>query len=433
MRAFRRALRTLVPAVALATGVAAGAVIPPTASAQPAPDPGYPAFYETSGLVAGAPGDVLRTEETPMAAADEAIGVPPHATRVMYSTTDVHGAPVPVSGVLVEPTARWDGPGPRPTLVIGRGTNGQGDHCAPSRNWPFGGEPDPLTTGRTVAAEALVANAFASRGIRVFTTDYIGLGTPGVHGYMIRDEQAAAMLDGARAALSLGPDGGPVAFWGHSQGGGASAAAVEAAPTYAPELDVVGAYASAPPAELDSVQRFIDGSGLTGAIGFSINALRDRYPAIERLLEENLNDEGRRALDAISGMCTDDIRDAYGYVSTGEWTNSGETLDEVIRNYPEALRLMEQQRIGTKRPDAPVLVVVGEHDTIVEPGQVHRLAVDWCARGAHVTLRRDVMPPIGDLNHTAQAVSGGSWGVGFLFDRFHGVPAGSTCGAPTTP
>lgn len=48
--------------------------------------------------------------------------------------------------------------------------------------------------------ESAFAFAFLAQGVRVFVTDYIGLGTPGVHTYVNRAEEAHAMLDGARAA-----------------------------------------------------------------------------------------------------------------------------------------------------------------------------------------------------------------------------------------
>jgi predicted esterase len=53
---------------------------------------------------------------------------------------------------------------------------------------------------------------------------------------------------------SLDPHG-PLAFWGYSQGGGAAASAAELASSYAPELDVVGSYAGAPPADLKALFR----------------------------------------------------------------------------------------------------------------------------------------------------------------------------------
>jgi Secretory lipase len=117
-------------------------------------------------------------------------------------------------------------------------------------------------------------------------TDYEGLGTPGVHTYANRLAQGQALLDAARAAqrlpgTSLDPHG-PVALWGYSQGGGASASAVELAPGYAPELDVVGAYVGAPPADLAQAMPYADGSLLVGLIGYAINGFIAAYPEIEQ-------------------------------------------------------------------------------------------------------------------------------------------------------
>ena len=81
--------------------------------------------------------------------------LPSSVTKVLYSTTDMHGNPIPVSGYMVEPSVPWTGAGERPTVVIGRGTVGQGDQCAPSRNWPLENQADPFTSGRLVNLEGL--------------------------------------------------------------------------------------------------------------------------------------------------------------------------------------------------------------------------------------------------------------------------------------
>lgn len=390
-------------------------------------------FYETEGLAAGAPGEVLRTLQAPYAPVFNGLdfSVPDTAEKIMYSTTDTHGRSVPVSGYVVEPTVPWTGAGERPTVVIGRGTIGQGDQCAPSRNWPLDNQPDPLQSGRKVALEGLYDWVFATAGVRVVVTDYIGMGTPGIHTYMNRAEQAHAMLDAARAARNLvgerGGQFGKVAFYGHSQGGGASASAAASASEYAPDLDVAGTYSSAPPADLNAVQRHIDGSDLTGAIGFTINGLVDRYPDLESDLAANLSPAGYDALDELSTMCTDEINDAYGGRTTAEWTLSGQKLDELLDEIPAGRAAMEEQRLGERAPEAPSMIVAGPHDPTVDYQQSKDLAGLWCSAGANVVYRDDFMPPIGDYNHFIQAASGAPFGVGFLLDRFNGLPVAGGC------
>ena len=51
----------------------------------------------------------------------------------MYRSTDAQGNPDAVTGTYFEPDVPWPGNGPRPLIVYGPGTQGQGDQCAPSR------------------------------------------------------------------------------------------------------------------------------------------------------------------------------------------------------------------------------------------------------------------------------------------------------------
>ncbi|HCT14156.1 MAG TPA: lipase [Corynebacterium nuruki] len=398
-------------------------------------------FYDTddlAGVLPGAaPGQVLRTTTAPytpnLAGLDAGLlaAAPSTVQKIMYNSVDEWGENTPVSGYVVEPNAPWRGAGERPTVVIGRGTVGQGDQCAPSRNWPLDNQPDPVSSGRAVALEGLYDLIWASQGVRVVVTDYVGMGTPGMHTYMNKLDQAHAELDAARTARSMVEDAGgafgKVAFYGHSQGGGAAAASAEQAASYAPDLDVAGVYASAPPAELGAVQRNIDGSDLVGAIGYTINGLRARYPELQPLLDENLSDRGRETLDAISGQCTDEITDNFGHQTTSEWTKDGRSLDALLSDMPEAQRAMEDQHIGAPGnplPTVPVMIISGRYDQNVEYNQAKDLAEHWSQEGVPVTYRNDIMPPLADYNHFVQAISGGPFGISFLLDRFNGVPYG---------
>lgn len=264
-------------------------------------------------------------------------------------------------------------------------------------------------------------------------TDYVGMGTPGVHTYMNRLDQAHAMIDAARAARELvtGPNAaegaqsprgkqgfGKVAFYGHSQGGGASAAALEEVAGYAPDLTVAAGYASAPPADLDAVQRNIDGSDLVGAIGFTINGLLERYPHLRPLLDQYLSAKGQDTLQRLSGMCTGEITDEFGYQRTNQWTKSGESLDELLKTMPEAQAATADQYIGNGKPAALVMIVSGRYDQNVEYKQGRDLAQHWRDHGGDVTYRDDILPPIGEYNHFAQAVSGGAFGMPFIMSKF---------------
>lgn len=393
----------------------------------------YDPFYDTSTVTVGAPGSVLRTQSTQMAPMPEGLNypLPSSVTKVLYSSKLHDGTPTAVSGYLVEPSVPWTGKGERPTVVIGRGTVGQGDKCAPSRNWPLNGQPDPISSNRLVALEGLYDWAFAAEGVRVFVTDYVGMGTPGVHTYMNRKEQGHAMLDGARAALNIaaenGESPGKVAFYGHSQGGGASAAAAEMISSYAPELNGAAAYASAPPADLDAVQANIDGSDLVGAIGFTINGLVARYPAVAHDMNAHMSAKGQEVLDDLANMCTDEIVTAYGHQTTSQWTKDGRSLDQLLDDVPTGRQAMQEQFIGAVKPGIPTMVVSGKHDLNVEYDQARNLARNWCSLGGEVIYRDDVLPEIKGYNHLAQAISGAPFGLTFILSKFNDVPVSGSC------
>ncbi|MFN3338937.1 MAG: lipase family protein [Dietzia sp.] len=429
-------IRRSLAGIATATTLAMGALtlVPSVASAEDFDQPG--GFYDTRTLPTVKAGEVLRAEPADLPLAVSVPGLPPLpsplpavAQRVVYQTVDVDGRPVATSGALYDSTAPWNGPGARPTILLGPGTQGQGDPCAPSRNIESGVGTNPRSGGPVVSYEEGFALVLAAQGFRVMVVDYIGLGTPGVHTYSDRVEQAHAMLDGARAAQALIGHGSPIVFWGHSQGGGASAAAAELAPGYAPELDVRAAYASAPPADLLAVLDHIDGSSLTGAIGFAINGMVERYPAIQRVVDRHVNDTGRQALDDLAGLCLADTRGAYGGRTTTEWTNSGQGLGELIRDEPEALRVLDHQRIGNRAPAVPVMLAGGINDDIVPLGQVEQLGRDWCRQGTAVHFRYETTPLIPGVTHAAAAVTNFGPALQFVNDRLAGLPAPNDCGA----
>ena len=86
-------------------------------------------------------------------------------------------------------------------------------------------------------------------GAVVAFTDYPGLGTPGPHPYLVGESEGRAVLDSIRAARALLGDraSATAAIYGHSQGGHAAVWADQLAGSYAPELDIAGVAAMAPP------------------------------------------------------------------------------------------------------------------------------------------------------------------------------------------
>lgn len=115
------------------------------------------------------------------------------------------------------------------------------------------GLDDACTLSGTVYGSGL-AGLFGARGAIGVATDYPGLGTDGVHPYLVSDVEGAAVLDSIRATAALAEylgvaTSGRSAVVGVSQGGHATIAAAALRATYAPDLDV-RAFAAAAPASV---------------------------------------------------------------------------------------------------------------------------------------------------------------------------------------
>ncbi|MBJ6642154.1 triacylglycerol lipase [Streptomyces sp. BSE7F] len=426
----------------LTTVVATTACVCASASPAAATDPvvsrgvTIPAFYTPPAELPSGNGTLIRHEPLRLGLSLPGLNgrrLPGTATRLMYTSTDSNGQPVAVTGAYIEPSAGWKGSGPRPLVVVGSGTMGQGDQCAPSLALE-----NPLTlTGQTVSFgyETLAVHRLLATGAAVVVTDYVGLGaTDRLHTYVNRVDEGHAMLDAARAARSVPgasvTAASRVGMYGYSQGGGASAAAAELQRTYAPDVPLVGTYSGAPPADLTEVTKGIDGSALAGALGWSINGFAQAAPALREVVEANLNDAGRKALKDMSTTCVGDAILGYGFTKSTRWTTSGKSVGEIIAGEPAARAVLDDQRLGRLKPTGAVRLATGTQDDIVPHAQARQLAVDWCKKGADVTYKAVALPNLGDkllTNHLVPLLTDQGDAVDWLADRLKGKAARSNC------
>lgn len=165
----------------------------------------YTAFYTPPDpLPPGASGDLIRTEPSRLVLepSGQLGAIVATGTRIMYRSIDARGNPMAVTSTYFEPDDDWAGRGPRPLIVYGTGTQGQGDQCAPSRHFDQGIHFAPYLDIAFNYEELFVATMVA-RGFAIVMTDYQGLGTPGLHTYVNRVAQGNAMIDAGRAAMRL--------------------------------------------------------------------------------------------------------------------------------------------------------------------------------------------------------------------------------------
>lgn len=372
-------------------------------------------FYTPpSPLPDGDPGDVIRDAETafyldPL----KLTRAPADARRIMYRSTDTHGEANAVTGTVLTPQREWSGPGERPIVGYAAGTQGMGDQCAPSRAMASGLE-----------YEGIFISGLLAKGYAVAITDYEGLGTPGVHTYVNRKATGHAVLDMVRAAQQLPdtglPANGPVLTAGYSQGGGASAAAAELQPSYAPGIDLIGSFAGAPPADLSAVADRLDGHYASAFLLFAVASMNEAYPELG--IEGILNEKGQQVRSQIEERCTGDGLLGHLFTRTSELTKDGRPIGDYLAEEPFR-SVVEEQRIGTLEPETPVYVAHSRLDDIVPYAQGRDMARSWCDQGAKVQFDTLAIP-----THVGGYVGAYPKAYAWFDQRVHGEAAPTNCG-----
>lgn len=346
-----RALGIVVVAVALL-----GAAAPTTTTTAP---PTGDAFYVPPvPLPLGEPGDLIRS--VPIAAPSGA-----RAWRVLSHTRALTGEERALSSVVVAP----DGPAPKRGRVIvswAHGTTGLGDQCAPSKD-------------ANVALNVPWISDLLAAGYVVVATDYQGLGTPGLHPYLVGESEGRAVLDAARAARHLPTGAGKrVLIAGHSQGGHAALFAGEIAREYAPELRVLGVASGAP---VSDPGRFLDLTGASrstaGFVLMGVSGYLVAYPELARM-PSILTPEAALRADLAQSACAGEV--------IGGFANDTVTglFAQDLRANPEWARRLDENAAGHRAAGAPVLVWQGSADPLTPASINGDYVTKACAQGSTV-------------------------------------------------
>lgn len=349
-----------------------------------------PQFYRPADVLSsGEPGDVL--DERPIALD----GIDGTGHRITYVSTTPAGDRIPVTGVVIVPPG--DAPeGGWPVATWGHPTVGLADRCAPSLTEPFG----------FAGAEQMV-----EAGFLVVASDYEGLGIDElVHPYLVGQSEGRNVLDIARAARQFG-GGDPLVAWGHSQGGHAVLWAREIVADYAPELELRGVAAAAPPTDL---ALFLD-PGFTEQLILPITATAALawatvYPNVNlsRLTFPSVAREAGAELDT----CFDDLVAVSTEVTPGEvWRAHADS----VRGWRQLTALNSADPV---EGPVPVLISHGGDDDVVPLVGSERFVADLCRRGGAARLLTEPQWTHGTAYTDALATI-----VAWLTDRRQGEPA----------
>ncbi len=361
-------------------------------------------FYVPPSLAGTSPGDLLNFEqlEVPIAGGT--------AYRILYVTTTTDDELAASSGTAFIPAVSA-AEGGRPTMAWAHGTVGQGDECAPSRS------ADPTSQLATFLPQML------DLGWAVVATDYYGLGTPGVERYLIGEQEARDVVNSVRAVAQL-PGADTSKSWGvygHSQGGHSAIWTGQLANELAPELSLVGVAAAAPAAELT---RILDAqwSGLIGwVIGAEVlHSWPLEYPELP--VDSILTSE---AQNSYMGLAEDCVQNAALEATVRQNIYGQNFFEKNPLSVPEWLAAMEAQTPAPLPADLPFFLAQGTADEVVLPEPNAYLEQKWCAAGSTLTSLW-----MGGVGHVSAGLDAGPSVVRWMWERFEGLPALSTCDFP---
>jgi Secretory lipase len=409
IRVVRRSLVTLGLALTLALPTAApsGAAIP-----LPHEDPFY-SYTGATPLQDIPRGTVLSSRSVTMGIPSAGGAIP--ATQLLYRTQDEKGHPSATVTTVVNPT------GPLNTGLVTYLSfyDALGDICSPSYTLR-GGDPGQANSGQAQAEAGLVA-ALAAQGYAVTVPDFEG---PDLH-WVAGQESGWNTLDAIRATESyLGmPSSQKVGLMGYSGGSIGGEWASELAPSYAPELNIVGTAIGGIPVDLAHNTAYVNGSDTWSGV---IPAV---LVALGRAFSLNVNKfastYGKQVMAQVQDQCIGSFNGNY----------PGLRIQQLLKKKyhaflktPAFARIINRLIMGSTpgHPVMPMFMGVGNADGtgdhVMIEKDVEALGHEYCSEGVPVQLK-----VYQGADHTQAGLQFIPDALGYLAARFAGTPAPDTC------
>lgn len=379
------------------------AVAPAPAHAETIPVPTEDPFYAQPSSFAGTTnGQVLNSRDVTITT--YGIPVPFKAWHVQYVSEDTFGEPQANVATIIKPLL----PSTSPKLVSYQPAIDSLSYlCDPSYKFRKGNE-----------AETAAIAPLLLKGWTVVVPDYNGPN----HEWTAAYNEGKGTLDGIRAAENFAPAGltgkaTPVGLTGYSGGARGTEFAVELAPTYAPELNIVGAAPGGLAVNVANVAEGANGSLFAGVYFAAAMGLGRAYPEIK--LDELLNDKGKQMYADISDMCIEEFTATYAFQKIETYTVDG--VDPLT--LPHVSKVIEEIKAGNLgTPKVPIHLYMATYDELVVTPDAAALAKDYCARGVRIQYV-EYLPS----EHVTALPVGYLPAVSWLNDRFAGKPAPTSC------
>ncbi len=380
-----------------------------------APDTSASGESSSGNLASLAPGNLEYPDPLPDAPPGTLIDVEPlgefngsSAYRILYHSRNRKDENIAVSGYVLAPlgdNTDW------PVVAYAHGTTGMADQCAPSAtvDSDLGG----------FGSEASLLAQVAALGYVVVATDYEGLGTPGLHPYLVGESEARSILDSVRAVQRMELAGDQFAVVGISQGGHAALHAGQYWQTYAPELDLVGVVSMAPPSQATFIYDAIINTNSRGFIYMALGAYDVAYDEVDA--SEVLTPKGIELLAELENGCTDYVFDVFNGYEVSELISVDNPLA-----VPGWREIAIDNDVNQRALPAPLFIAHGSADTLIPPASSSLL----CAQITPIPNQGPTLRRVYEgATHAGVAVAAATDITTWLAARFAGDEATETgCG-----
>jgi Secretory lipase len=349
-------------------------------------------FYDTpSPLPPGSPGSLIRAEEF------AGYTLPPGivAIRFLYHSRSSGGKDVPVSGVVLVPEGNAPSRG-WPILAWAHGFNGLARECAPSLR-------ENLLEGSYFAM-------YTKLGYAVLATDYAGLGTNTLAGYLDLPANSLDVIYSVSAARRAAPQLGTRWIVVGERDGGLVAANVGEMETEAGAAGFLGSVAVGGLFDSEDIVTRTEGKD-TGKILYLAHGIKAQEPEFE--ISEILTPQARKPYEDAGKTCD---------VATEPRTFTAEQLlKPKWEANPFVRRYFLRNRIGMKAAIEPLLVLASASDSSIPIRRTTQIVERLCGKGDRVLFYSYPTPSqtlIGD-SVTDQ--------IAWIQGRFAGRAAPSNC------
>ena len=351
------------------------------------------------------------------------------AWKVLYRSTDIHNVEIPVSGMVIAPTGVPPSTG-RPVVTYGHGTAGLARNCAPSNVdnpakdasfYFFPNNSDPIDAGIPGLTQMIAS------GYVVAATDYIGLGGPGFHQYLIGPTAARNVMDAAVAAQQI-PQAGAgkqAIVIGWSQGGQAAVWAAQLSDYVEDSTKILGVAALAPvnAAEQLRIEKEIVAFGKKLPPMTDTETIMALYASALTFPDLQLSDVftpfGLEFVkESAQCQCSKHMSQSLTYMQS--W--KGPVTRSDPQNQEAWMKRTEQMALGNVPAKVPIVIYQGDDDPTIFPAATKAYVKKACASGATISYIH-----YADTDHVRVPARAQGDFLNWIADRFAGKPEQSSC------